>query len=120
MPTREHRKLPDHVQTAWPLTAVLGCCIVTARTLQGDGPRPVRAGSGRGTYRCARRTLAPGSWPASTVNVETMVRISRSLARAIPAASVRGIDGARHAVASDAPTNFVKVIAEAILHAKER
>jgi pimeloyl-ACP methyl ester carboxylesterase len=44
----------------------------------------------------------------------TMARIARSLARAIPAASVREIEGAGHAVAFDAPAAFVKVIAEAI------
>jgi pimeloyl-ACP methyl ester carboxylesterase len=51
---------------------------------------------------------------------ETMARISRSLARAIPAATVREIEGAGHAVLFDAPANFVKVIVEAIPHAKER
>jgi pimeloyl-ACP methyl ester carboxylesterase len=45
---------------------------------------------------------------------KTMAAISRSLARAIPTASVREIEGAGHAVAFDAPANFVKVIAEAI------
>jgi pimeloyl-ACP methyl ester carboxylesterase len=50
----------------------------------------------------------------------SMVRITRSLARAIPAARVREIEGAGHAVAFDAPVNFVKVIANAIPHAKER
>jgi pimeloyl-ACP methyl ester carboxylesterase len=45
----------------------------------------------------------------------SMARITRSLAQAIPAASVREIDGAGHAVAFDAPANFVKVIAEAMV-----
>ena len=44
----------------------------------------------------------------------TMALIARSLANAIPAASVRAIDGAGHAVAFDAPATFVKMIAEAI------
>jgi pimeloyl-ACP methyl ester carboxylesterase len=44
----------------------------------------------------------------------TMAVIARSLANAIPAASVREIEGAGHAVAFDAPATFVKVIAEAI------
>jgi pimeloyl-ACP methyl ester carboxylesterase len=43
-----------------------------------------------------------------------LLSIARSLARAIPAASVCGIDGAGHAVAFEAPDSFVKVIAEAI------
>lgn len=44
----------------------------------------------------------------------TMARIARSLSRRIPAASVRKIEGAGHAVAFDAPAAFAKVIAEAI------
>ncbi len=44
----------------------------------------------------------------------TMAGIARSLARAIPAASVREIEGAGHLVAFDAPAAFVKVIAEAV------
>ena len=40
--------------------------------------------------------------------------ITRSLAQAIPTATVREIDGAAHAVAFDAPGNFVQVIVEAI------
>lgn len=43
-----------------------------------------------------------------------MAAIARSLARAIPAATVRVIEGAGHAVAFDAPAAFVKVIAEAL------
>ena len=38
---------------------------------------------------------------------------TRSLAQAIPTATVREIDGAAHAVAFDAPGNFVQVIVEA-------
>lgn len=43
-----------------------------------------------------------------------MHTITRSLAHAIPAARVREIDGAAHAVAFDAPGNFVQAIVEAI------
>lgn len=44
----------------------------------------------------------------------SMAGIARPLARAIPTASLRGIEGAGHAVAFDAPASFVKVIVEAI------
>jgi pimeloyl-ACP methyl ester carboxylesterase len=40
--------------------------------------------------------------------------LTRSLAHAIPAATVREIDGTAHAVPFDAPGNFAQVIAEAI------
>jgi len=40
--------------------------------------------------------------------------LTRSLAQAIPAATVREIDGAAHAVPFDAPGNFAQVIVEAI------
>src|SRR5215471_1883680 len=43
-----------------------------------------------------------------------MCPLTRSLARAIPTATVREIDGAAHAVAFDAPGNFVQVIAGAM------
>jgi len=43
-----------------------------------------------------------------------MRAITRALAQAIPAATVREIDGAAHAVAFDAPGNFVQVIVEAM------
>jgi pimeloyl-ACP methyl ester carboxylesterase len=45
---------------------------------------------------------------------DRMVRVTRSLARAIPTASLREVEGAGHAVAFDAPANFVKVIVEAM------
>jgi pimeloyl-ACP methyl ester carboxylesterase len=45
---------------------------------------------------------------------DSIVRITRPLARAIPTASLRAIEGAGHAAAFDAPANFVKVIVEAI------
>ena len=43
-----------------------------------------------------------------------MHAITRSLAQAIPTATVREIDGAAHAVPFDAPGNFAQVITEAI------
>ena len=43
-----------------------------------------------------------------------MRAVTRSLAHAIPATSVREIGGAAHAVAFDAPGNFAQVIAEVI------
>jgi pimeloyl-ACP methyl ester carboxylesterase len=43
-----------------------------------------------------------------------MRSITRSLAQAIPTATVREIDGAAHAVPFDAPGNFAQVIGEAI------
>ncbi|HKA96078.1 MAG TPA: alpha/beta hydrolase [Streptosporangiaceae bacterium] len=43
-----------------------------------------------------------------------MRSVTRSLAQAIPTASVREIDGAAHAVPFDAPGNFAQVIVEAI------
>ena len=43
-----------------------------------------------------------------------MRSITRSLAQAIPAATVREIDGAAHAVAFDAPGTFARVITEAM------
>jgi pimeloyl-ACP methyl ester carboxylesterase len=43
-----------------------------------------------------------------------MRAVTRSLAHAIPAASVREIGGAAHAVAFDAPGNFAQVIAEVV------
>ena len=43
-----------------------------------------------------------------------MRTVTRSLAHAIPTASVREIGGAAHAVAFDTPGNFAQVIAEVI------
>ena len=47
-----------------------------------------------------------------------MRAVTRSLAHAIPTASVREIGGAAHAVAFDAPGNFAQVIAE-VIHSSE-
>ena len=49
-----------------------------------------------------------------------MRSITRALAQAIPTASVREIDGAAHAVLFDAPTNFARVIAEAMRSSEVR
>jgi pimeloyl-ACP methyl ester carboxylesterase len=49
-----------------------------------------------------------------------MRAVTRSLGQAIPTARVREIDGTAHAVAFDAPGNFVQVIAEAIHSSKVR
>ena len=46
--------------------------------------------------------------------------ITRSLARAIPTATVREIDGAAHAVPFDAPGNFAQVIVEAMRSSEVR
>jgi pimeloyl-ACP methyl ester carboxylesterase len=46
--------------------------------------------------------------------------ITRSLARAIPTATVREIDSAAHAVAFDAPDTFVQIILEAIRSPESR
>jgi pimeloyl-ACP methyl ester carboxylesterase len=43
-----------------------------------------------------------------------MRSITRSLAQAIPAATVHEIDGTAHAVPFDAPDNFAQVITETI------
>jgi hypothetical protein len=43
-----------------------------------------------------------------------MRALTRALAQAIPTATVREIDGAAHAVAFDAPGNFVQVIVETL------
>ena len=43
-----------------------------------------------------------------------MRAITRALARAIPTATLREIDGAAHAVMFDTPGNFVQVIVEAM------
>ena len=42
-----------------------------------------------------------------------LIRVARSLASVIPTAQVTEIDGAAHAAAFDAPTNFVQIIADA-------
>lgn len=49
-----------------------------------------------------------------------MRSITRSLARAIPTATVRQIDGAAHAVPFDAPGNFVQVVVDAIRSSESR
>lgn len=49
-----------------------------------------------------------------------MRSITRALARAIPAAQVREIDGSAHAVTFDAPGKFVRIIGEAIRFSEPR
>jgi pimeloyl-ACP methyl ester carboxylesterase len=49
-----------------------------------------------------------------------MRSITRSLARAIPTARLREIDGAAHAVAFDAPGDFAQVIGEAMRSSESR
>jgi hypothetical protein len=49
-----------------------------------------------------------------------MRSITRSLAQAIPTATVREIDGAAHAVAFDAPGSFVEVIVKVIRSSQSR
>ncbi len=44
---------------------------------------------------------------------DTIIRVTRSLARVIPTATFRQIEGAGHAAPFDAPANFVKIVAEA-------
>jgi pimeloyl-ACP methyl ester carboxylesterase len=46
-------------------------------------------------------------------SAKTMVRVTHTLAGAIPTATVTEIEGAAHAAAFDAPTNFAQVIADA-------
>jgi pimeloyl-ACP methyl ester carboxylesterase len=46
-------------------------------------------------------------------SAETMIRVTRSLARAIPTAKLSEIQGAGHAAAFDAPGRFAQVILEA-------
>jgi pimeloyl-ACP methyl ester carboxylesterase len=49
-----------------------------------------------------------------------MRAITRSLAQAVPTAAMREIDGAAHAVAFNAPGNFVQVIVETIRSSESR
>lgn len=46
-------------------------------------------------------------------SAETMARVTRALARAIPTSTVSEIQGAGHAAAFDAPANFAQIIAAA-------
>lgn len=46
-------------------------------------------------------------------STDTMARVTRALARAIPTAKVTEIQGAGHAAAFDAPANFIHTIVEA-------
>jgi pimeloyl-ACP methyl ester carboxylesterase len=48
-----------------------------------------------------------------------MARLVRSLASAIPTARTQQIEGAGHAAAFDATSNFVELIADAITSVKQ-
>lgn len=47
-------------------------------------------------------------------SAETMVRVTRALAKAIPTATFRLVPGAGHAAAFDAPSEFAKLVADAL------
>ena len=47
-------------------------------------------------------------------SAETIVRVTRSLAKAIPTATFRQIQGAGHAAPFDAPSNFAKVVGDTL------
>lgn len=47
-------------------------------------------------------------------SAETMVRVTRALARAVPTGTFRQIPGAGHAAAFDAPSEFAKVVLDAL------
>jgi pimeloyl-ACP methyl ester carboxylesterase len=51
---------------------------------------------------------------------ESMFRLTRSLAAAIPTARTHRIEGAGHAAPFDAPVNFVQVIVDAVASSKAR
>jgi pimeloyl-ACP methyl ester carboxylesterase len=53
-------------------------------------------------------------------SLKGMSLLVRSLASAIPTATVRQIKGAGHAAASDATSNFVRLISEAIVSSESR
>ena len=70
-----------------------------------------------GSYPSAKalaRITAPVVCTYGSRSRSYMRAVTRSLARAIPSATVGEIDGAAHAVAFDAPGNFAHVIAEAM------
>jgi pimeloyl-ACP methyl ester carboxylesterase len=74
------------------------------RSTMGSYPRP----------KDLAKITSPVSCTYGSRSGSYMRPITRSLAQAIPTATVREIDGAAHAVAFDAPGNFVQVIVEAI------
>lgn len=78
--------------------------IADLRSTMGDYPRRTDLATITSPVVCTYGSRSAGY----------MRRITRSLARAIPAARVCEIDGAAHAVAFDAPGAFAQVIVEAI------
>jgi pimeloyl-ACP methyl ester carboxylesterase len=58
---------------------------------------------------------SPVTCAYGTRSQKYMAGITRSLASAIPGASVLGVDGAGHAIAFDPPDGLVKVIVEALV-----
>jgi pimeloyl-ACP methyl ester carboxylesterase len=92
------------------------------RTARENG-RPVLADlrSTMGSYprlKDLAKVTAPVMCTYGSRSASYMRSIMGSLAQAIPTATVREIDAAAHAVAYDAPGNFVQVIGEAV-HASE-
>ena len=73
-------------------------------------PRPQDLAKITAPFVCTYGSRSPGY----------MRPITRALARAIPTAQVREIDGAAHAVTFDAPGNFIRVIGEAIRSSEPR
>ena len=55
----------------------------------------------------------PGFCTYGARSNQPLMRVARSLARLIPTAQLREIEGAAHAAALDAPDNFARVITEA-------
>jgi pimeloyl-ACP methyl ester carboxylesterase len=75
----------------------------------------------RGRYPDAAATItAPVVCTYGSRSRSYMRPLTRSLARAIPTASVREIDGSAHAVPFDAPGTFAQVINEAIRSSEVR
>jgi pimeloyl-ACP methyl ester carboxylesterase len=77
--------------------------VADLRATMGDYPRPQDLAT----------ITAPVVCTYGSRSRSYMRSITRSLAQAIPTATVREIDGAAHAVPFDAPGNFAQVIAEA-------
>ena len=78
--------------------------VADLRATMGDYPRPQDLAT----------ITAPVVCTYGSRSRSYMRSITRSLAQAIPTATVREIDGAAHAVPFDAPGNFAQVIVEAM------
>jgi pimeloyl-ACP methyl ester carboxylesterase len=70
--------------------------------------------SGYPPARELKAIRAPIACTYGARSTETMARVTRSLARVIPTANLSEIQGAGHAAAFDAPSNFVQVVIEAV------